>query len=139
MRTAIDSNIFSALWGGEPSAHEIAGILSAAKGMGGLAVSPVTYVELRAHPRATGSFVEEALEEMNVDIDWELDQAVWQLAANRFEQYGLRRRRGGSGEPKRFIADFLIGAHALLRANRLLTLDVRRYRADYPDLKLAEL
>ena len=38
--------------------------------------------------------------------------------------------------PKRLLADFVIGAHALYSADRLLTLDEGRYRRDFPELKL---
>jgi predicted nucleic acid-binding protein len=33
-------------------------------------------------------------------------------------------------------ADFVIAAHALIQADRLMTLDPKRYRQDFPKLRL---
>jgi predicted nucleic acid-binding protein len=35
-------------------------------------------------------------------------------------------------------ADFVIAAHALLKADRLMTLDANRYGVDFPQLRLYE-
>lgn len=139
MRTAIDTNILSALWGGEVSARQISATLHAASSAGSLVICPVVYVEARGHREATKQFVEQFLDLARIDVDWDLDRPVWQLAAAKFEQYAQRRRKYGSGENKRLPADFLIGAHASLEADRLLTLDRRRYGTDFPELNLVEV
>ena len=59
-------------------------------------------------------------------------EPLWREAAGRFAAYARRRRRSGGGQPKRLLVDFLIGAYAFLRADRLLTLDPRRYAEDFP-------
>jgi len=56
---------------------------------------------------------------------------VAELAAKYFGQYLIR-----GGKRGRIVADFLIGAHATLLADRLLTTDLE-YRRDYfADLEL---
>lgn len=139
MRTAIDTNLISAIWSAESAAVRISDFLDEAARRGGMAISPVVYVELRAHPSASEEFVNRFLEKMEIIVDWSLERAIWELTAERFEQYIRRRRRQGPPEPSRCPADFMVGAHALLRADRLATLDQRRYRADFPELMLAEI
>lgn len=138
MRTAIDSNVLSALLGVEASMERVAEALDAAALEGGLAISPVVYVELRAHPAATASFIDEFLATTRVAVDWNLGKNVWNLAAERFARYAERRRLESAGQPKRLAADFLIAAHACVYAGRLITLDQRRYRTDFPELRLVE-
>lgn len=136
MRTAIDTNILSALWAGEATAAVVKSLLEEAAERGGLVISPVVYVELRGSPRATASYVDSFLDETGILVDWNFDEAIWQLAAERYEKYALRKRKQKMGEPKRLIADFIVGAHALLRADVLLTLDTRPYRRDFGELAL---
>jgi len=50
MRTAIDTNVISALWSGEPASNGIAALLGEAQKEGGLAISAPVYVELLAYP-----------------------------------------------------------------------------------------
>ncbi len=139
MRTAIDTNVLSAVWGREANAEGIADFLDAAGAQGALVISPIVYVEARAHPSMNEAAMHEFLNEMRIEVDWALEQPVWLLAGERFEQHALRRHRQAAGEPRRFPADFLVGSHALLNANRLVTLDQRIYRRDFPELTLVEL
>ncbi len=138
MRTAIDTNVLSALWGGEPAGPRISQFLYGSTGVGGLVIHPIVYVESRAHPRVTEAIVHRFLKDTHIDVDWIGGQEIWLLAAERFEQYVQRRRRQGGGESKRFPADFLVAAHALLKADRLATFDQRSYRTDFPELTLVE-
>jgi predicted nucleic acid-binding protein len=73
---------------------------------------------------------------MSIAVDFDLGEDVWQLAATSFAAYAIRRRRSGGGSPKRLPADFLIAAHALLKADRLMTRDASRYTQDFPNLRL---
>jgi predicted nucleic acid-binding protein len=94
------------------------------------------YAELLAHPKATERFVDEFLTTTGVVMDCLLDEKIWREAGRRFAAYVGRRRRLGGGSPKRLLVDFLIGAHASLCADRLMTLDRDRYAQDFPRLRL---
>lgn len=136
MRTAIDTNILSALWSNEPLAANIPQLLGKAKNHGALLISPVVYVELLAYPKATESFVDGFLSDTGITVDFDLEGSVWVDAGRRFARYASQRRKSGHGEPKRLLAGFLIGSHALLQADRLMSLDPTRYRQYFPELKL---
>jgi predicted nucleic acid-binding protein len=56
-------------------------------------------------------------------------------AARRLERYAKRRRRSALQGPKRLLADFIIESHALAQADRFLTLDPKRHKRDFPELK----
>jgi predicted nucleic acid-binding protein len=136
MRTAIDTNILSALWSGEPLAPMVSEVLDQAATDGGLVVCAVVYAELLAHPKAKLDFVDDFLSSTEISIDFDLGEPVWREASARFAKYAMRRRASRGGKAKRLLADFIVGAHALLRSDRLLTLDRSRYSRDFPDLKL---
>jgi predicted nucleic acid-binding protein len=137
MRTALDSNILSCLWSNEPSAGRIQAELRSARSQGGIVVCAPVYVELVAHPLVSAGFVDKFLAEAAIAIEFDLDESIWRKAAEGFTAYVQRRRRSGGTSPKRMLPDFIIAAHALLRADRLLTLDPTRYRQDFPGLRLA--
>ena len=136
MRTAIDTNVLSALWSKERSASDIARNLGKAKAEGGLVVSGPVYAELLAYPKATESFVNDFLADTGIAVDFVFQQPVWVDAGRRFARYAKRRRRPAHQGPKRLLADFIIGAHALAHADRFMTLDPKRYERDFPELKL---
>jgi predicted nucleic acid-binding protein len=136
MRTAIDTNVISCLWSSAPLAADMEALLGRASHEGGLVVCGPVYAELLAHPKATGRFVDEFLTTTGIDVDCLLDEQIWREAGRRFAAYAGRRRRSGGGGPKRLLVDFLIGAHASLCADRLMTLDPDRYVRDFPRLRL---
>ena len=136
MRTAVDTNVLSALWSGEPSAREVEAALFQARNRGGLVICAPVYCELLAHPSATRDFVQEFLDETGIMVDFLLDEQVWQQSASAFADYAQRRRRSRGGSPKRMLVDFLVASHAMLRADRLMTLDASRYKQDFPRLRI---
>lgn len=99
-------------------------------------ISPVVFAELHAYPGATGAFLQEFLERTAVQIDSHLDASVWTETAQRFAAYSARRRAAKGDSPRRLLTDFLVGAHALVQADRFLTLDTRMYERNFPELHL---
>lgn len=136
MRTAIDTNVVSALWSSEQVAGSLAKKLGEAKIEGGLVIGAPVYAELLAHPKTTEAFVNKFISDTDIVLDFALDQRVWLEAGRRFARYAKRRRRSVPEGPKRLLADFIIGSHALTKADRLMTLDPKRYERDFPELKL---
>ncbi len=114
----------------------IAKQLGDAKSDGGLVIGGPVYAELLAYPKATESFVNGFLADTGVAIDFEFQQPVWLEAGRRFARYAKRRRRSTPEAPRRLLADFIVGSHALIHADRLMTLDPGRYKQDFPELKL---
>jgi predicted nucleic acid-binding protein len=136
MRTAIDTNVLSALWSTERFASNVARDLGYAKSEGGLVIGAPVYAELFAHPKATETFVDNFLLDTGIVVDFDLKKPTWLEAGRRFASYARRRRRSSNGEPRRLLTDFIIGAHAVTQADRLMTLDAKRYERDFPELKL---
>jgi predicted nucleic acid-binding protein len=136
VRTAVDTNVISALWSREPLASRMAAILGRSQSEGGVVICAPVYAELMAHPQATGKFVDEFLTQTGIAVDFSIDEPVWREAARTFASYAQRRRRSREPAPKRLLVNFLVGAHARLRADRLLTLDVSRYQHYFPQLQL---
>jgi predicted nucleic acid-binding protein len=136
VRSAVDSNVIVALWSREPTASRMAVLLRDAHASGLLIVAAPVWAELHAAPGATPGFVNRFLADTGIELDFDLDQGVWRRAATAFASYAERRRESAGGEAKRLLIDFLVGAHARERADRLLTLDPQRYQRAFPDLRI---
>ena len=140
MTTAIDTNVFVALWDRNPTLSSAAQLaLDAALERGQLAVAAPVFAELMAAPGRGESFLESFFRDTGIRIDWHLDEAVWRAAGRAFQTYAARRRKHGDSEARRILADFLIGAHASVKGYRLLTLDDRLYRAAFPRLVIVRI
>jgi predicted nucleic acid-binding protein len=137
LRTALDTNVLSALWSGEPAARNIDQALFQARSEGGLVICAPVYCELLAYPQASREFVDEFLAATGILVDYLLGEDIWQGAAMAFAAYARRRRKAKEETPKRLLADFIIGAHAAYAADRLMTLDAGRYRQYFPGLSFA--
>ena len=132
----MDTNVISALWSQEPTASGMAALLGNAHDRGGVVICGAVYAELLSHPKATRAFVDGFLRKTGVAVEFETSERVWREAARAYAAYAQRRRASGGSQPKRLLVDFVIGAHALYHADRLLTLDRSRYASDFPKLLL---
>jgi predicted nucleic acid-binding protein len=140
MTTAIDTNVIVALWNEDDALNRAAQrALEAAQEGGGLVICGAVYAELLAAPGRGVTFVDGFCAETGIGVEWELGEKVWRAAGVAFQSYVARRRKQKGEEPRRILADFLIGAHALLSGYKLLTLDGRMYRASFPRLMIVEL
>lgn len=136
MRTALDTNVLSALWDREPNWRRITKLLGEATEAGSVVLCAAVYAETLAHPRVTEGFVRAFLADTRIVVDFELGERVWTEAGRAYAHYAERRRRSAKEHPRRILADFVIGAHAMVTADRLMTLDRGRYAKDFPELKL---
>jgi predicted nucleic acid-binding protein len=134
--TAIDTNIFSVFWAGVAESKKLDTLLDDARRVGALVICPAVYAEILAHPSATEDKVGRFLQDTGIVVHFSMAEAVWVEAGRRYGRYATRRRKSSGGEAKRLLADFIIGAHALVQADRLMTLDCGRYERDFPELKL---
>jgi predicted nucleic acid-binding protein len=139
MRTSVDTNVISALWSNQPAANAVSLALDRARTAGGLVICGPVYAELSAHPGAGRNLLESFLSATKIEVDFTLDEPIWREAARAYAEYADRRRKSSGGHPKRLLADFAIGAHALIQADRLFTLDRERYTQSFPSLKLFEM
>lgn len=140
MTTAIDTNVLVALWDRNRAVSEIAqSALDSSMKSGALVVAGPVYSELMAAPGRDERFLDLFLRDTGVAVDWDLDQATWRSAGRAYQAYAADRRKQRDAGPRRILADFLIGAHALRRGYRLLTLDDRIYRKAFPGLSIVRI
>ena len=136
MKTAVDTNVLSAIWGREPGSAELVRLLGEARRMGAVVICGVVLAETLANPQVKEEFIRAFLDDTGIRLDACTDEALWLEAGRRYARQVQRRKRLPKEPVKRVLADFIVGAHAMLRTDRLITLDQRRYRTDFPELQL---
>lgn len=132
MITAVDTNILLDVLTDDPKyADSSESTLESAYDEGALVISEVVYAEL-APGFENQSQLESVLRDFNIRLVTSGSDVAY-LAGTKWSEY---RKSGGTRT--RLLADFLIGAHAQLRAERFLTRDRGFYRSYFADLVLLE-
>ena len=129
MRTAIDTNVLiDVLARAGRASHEAREALLIAGAAGELILSIICYAEI-AHRFSSKKSFDDFMSGMQLEVSG-LNEGHAYTAGKFYEAY---RARGGTRQ--RILPDFLVGSHALLEADRLLTLDGRFYGPGFPELK----
>ncbi len=133
---AVDSNVLIDFIGNDPLAADAADqALRRALGSGPVVACDVVVAEV-VTGLGHGSAVMDALDDLGIDFSpLERRSAV---RAGEMQRRYLERRRGAvqRPEPLRVVADFLVGAHALLQCQGLITRDAGFYRDYFKGLKV---
>ena len=134
MITAVDTNVLMDVLLEDPSFQPASEqLLREASGEGSLVICEVVYGEM------AGFFpdrlaLDTFLKETGVHLKHSSPEALWK-AGHLWR--GFRVEKPGKPDvPRRLLADFLIGAHALFQADRLLTRDKKFYGAAFSGLRL---
>ena len=137
-REAVDTNVFVALFAGDEETSSWARHgLEEASTRATLTASPAVYAELVAGGRSPET-LDKFFLDGGIEVGWEMGREVWHTAGSRYGSYARDRRRqpAGSG-PRRILADFLIGAHALhMGGGVLLTTDSRIFGIYFPEVRI---
>ena len=130
MLTAVDTNMVFDLFKSESSFHVGARQrLARASARGDVIICDVVYAELVPEFGEDRARLDFALREFNVTVS-PIDTDIAYEAGRRFDLY-----HHAGGPRTRIIADFLIGAHALMRADYFLTRDRRFFATYFPELR----
>lgn len=133
MITAVDTNILLDVFLPDKKfASGSSELLKLAYDEGALVICDIVYAELVPQFEKR-SMLDSTLSTISVSLS-SIDKDVVFLAGERWKVY-----RKSGGKRKRIITDFLIGAHAMIKAERFLTRDRGFYKSYFPELRIFSL
>ena len=135
MRTAIDTNVLSDLLDGETQGQDALLVLRHMETQGPLMICGVVYAELHGRQDTPPALINRLLQGNGIELDSVSSRDLWEEAGRANAEQHARRRRGGVAGVRPVLPDLLIGAHALHRADRLLTRNAGDF-SDFPALQL---
>lgn len=155
MITAVDTNALLALLYDDTHAEDSEVALRDAYRNGRVVVTPIVYAELAADGQfETAEALDEFLEDLSIRVSEPSRKALYR-AGERFQEYTERRPEGlqcpACGEirsaqcdncgaalsPRQHVAaDFLIGGHAVVDADALVSFDSGFYGTYFPSLRV---
>lgn len=133
MTLSLDTNILSAIFRAEDSAEAILTLLEARAGED-IVLHGAAFCEFLAGPGIREEDALNFLRDTGVRVEWQTGEALWLATAWAFKDYATRRRMSGGEQPRRILADFLIGAHAESLGATLVTLDPQHFRQNFAGL-----